>query len=191
MIPGRGPNRAGRLMDGVLREAHARQGPRPGQQVVKRPVISRHPGMYQGNLLPDRHQIEEGARLGVIAGVDQHIAVCRQAEDVVFGEDFDMAFHPDKGIDFFETAFGHGSLGLAQVTFPEEHLVVEVGEGYPGAIHQVDGAQTPGHKIKRGGGGEAASPGDENLGGFEAFLGLPTPPIQGYLAGITGHFGRA
>ncbi len=96
--------------------------------------------MHQGNLLPGRHQVQEGPRPGVIAGVDQHVAACRQAEDVVFGKYFDMAFHRDKGIDFFETAFGHGSFGLAQVTFPEEHLVVQVGEAHPGVIHQAHGA---------------------------------------------------
>ncbi len=147
--------------------------------------------MHQGNPLAGRHQVEEGASPGVIAGVDQHVAACRQAEDIVLGEYLDVAFHRDKGIDFFETTFGYGSFGLAQVTFPEEHLVIQVGEGYPGPIHQAYGAQTSGHKVKRSGGGQAASPGNDNLGGFEAFLSFPTPPIQGYLAGITGYFGRA
>ncbi len=186
MIPGRGPSRAGRLVDGVSRAAHARQGPRPGQQVVNRPVISHTRACTRGSCCLTATRLRREPAPALLLASISTSQPGGQAEDVVFGEHFDMAFHRDKGIDFFETAFGHGSLGLAQVTFPEEHLVVQVGEGYPGAIHQADGAQTSGQKIKRGGGGQAASPGNENLGGFEAFLSFPTPPIQGYLAGITG-----
>jgi hypothetical protein len=36
--------------------------------------------------------------------------------------------------------FGHGSLGLAKITLPEEHLVVQIDETHPGVIHQADGA---------------------------------------------------
>jgi hypothetical protein len=147
--------------------------------------------MHHGKVLFGRRQVQEGPRPGVIAGVDQYVAVCRQAQDVVLGKNFAMAFHRHKGIDFFETAFGNGSFGLAQITFPEEHLVVQVGEGHPGAIHQAHGAQSTGHKIKRGGGCQTASPGNEDLGGFKTFLSFPAPPIQGYLAFITGYFGRA
>jgi hypothetical protein len=67
--------------------------------------------------------------------------------------------------------------------------MVQVGERHPGAIHQAHGAQPTGHQIKRGGGCQTASPGNEDLGGFETFLSFPAPPIQGYLAFITGYFG--
>ena len=60
-------------------------------------------------MLAGRRQVQEGPRPGVIAGVDQQVAVCRQAQDVVLGKNFEMAFHRHKGIDFFETAFGRES----------------------------------------------------------------------------------
>ena len=61
------------------RQAGAAARPEGGEQAGHGP----HPGMDQGNVLPGRRQIQEGPGLGVVAGVDQYVAICRQAEDVV------------------------------------------------------------------------------------------------------------
>ena len=136
------------------------------------------------------HQIQEGTRFGVIAGVDQHVAARRQPKDVVFRKLLYVAFHHDKGVVFFEAVGGQSDFGLAQVPFPEEDLVVKVGKANPGLIHQPDSTNASGQEIKGSGRRQATSPGNEYLGGFQAFLNVPSPPIQGHLAGVARHFGR-
>ena len=63
-----------------------------------------------------------------------------------------------KGLISLRPAFGNGSLLLAQITFPEEHLVIQVGKGHPGVIHQAHGAYPTGRKVKSGGGCQPPAP---------------------------------
>jgi hypothetical protein len=108
----------------------------------------------------------------------------------MFRELFYMAFDSSKGIAFFKAVSDHCSFGLTQITFSEEQMLVQVGKVNSGPIHQAYDANARGQEIKGSCRSQPTGPGNKYFGRFQAFLSLPSPPIQGYLVGVARHLGR-